>query len=647
MKKIYLFLFSLIVSIAAMAQIEVSEQVFKLPKSPLSTDDESVFGYCLETNYQYLRYKDADVMGTVVSAAIYIPDEIAGQLQGNKISKIRIGFNNPERRDITVFVKETLEGEDIYSENVGKLKVVGWNEVSLESPVEITGKGFYVGFSYNYYFNNNVALALVDMKSENSNAKWLKLGDKAWNNTDLKGFGSLLIQIVTTGDKTVAYDLGMQDIIVPTSTKSGTDTEIKFVARNLGGKTVNGYDIKYSVDGKETVLELDNTIKPMKTDTVSVIVNINEQRFGTHKIVATSIAKEEESSTENNTVEKGMIVYGESLPQKKVLVEEYLGMECSACYNVSFHMDTIFNKCNGNVIFMNHHAYKGNYYDYFSLKESIMYSQFFNLQKAPSCTIDREKVNDSSVMFSELETWDLGGVANDILKNDCFTSIDLETEYDKTTRDLKIRVSGIKLLPLEGEYPVIQVFLIENGQISWQNKPGELEQNFEHNHIIRAFITEPTGYSISGDAGTYEAEFSYNIPEKMKGYQGESGNEGWPAETVLVPENMEVVAIIGNFNPDNELDCKVVNANSCKLGEKTGIENTIYDNSLNVYSYGNIIYIDGENNGAEVYSMQGNIVKNIKGYVNEINMSDEANGLYLVRVKTNDNYRIYKLFINK
>lgn len=652
MRKIYLFLSSLIVSIFVMAQVEVSEQVFKSP-SLLNSDGESIFGYCLEDNYQYLRYKDAGVNGTDVSAAIFISEEIASQLQGNKISKIRIGFNNPARRDITVFIKETLDSNSSVSESGLRLKNVGWNEVELSNPFEITGKSFYVGFSYLYYYNTNVALALVDMKSENKDAQWLKIGDSDWNNTDLSGFGSLLIQIVTTGGKTISFDMGMQDIIVPTSTKSDVDTEISLVARNFGGKDVNGYKIKYTVDGKENIIDVDNIIEPMKTDTVSVLVNVNEPKFGIHNIVATSIANEDESSLDNNTVEKGLIVYGDALPQKKVLVEEYLGMECSACYNVSFHMDTIFNKCNGNVIFMNHHAYKGNKYDCFSLYESVQYSRFFGLTNAPSCALDRNPFNvdgSQTTLLSSIDLLDLGLTANDMLAKDCFTSVDLQTNYNKDTREINIKVSGIKLVPLDGEYPVLQVFLLENGQEMWQNGPGGLK-DFVHNHIIRAFVTEPTGYAISGDAGVYEAEFSYTIPEEMCGYAGENGGEaltdskGNIIYTSPNPENMEVVAVIANFNPDNSLDCKVVNANSCKLGEATVGVGSIVENNMNVYSYGSVIYIDGENQGVEVYSLQGNLVKNINVCVNEINMSDKSNGLYLVRVKTTEGFKVYKLFI--
>lgn len=655
MKKFYLLFLALISFVAVSAQnLEVNNEVFRAPAAP-AADGEHVFGYSLEDSYQFLRYTDAGVTGTQVSAAIFIPADIASQLQGDKISKIRIGFNNSLRKDVEVFIKESLDGTALFSKKNQRLRNVGWNEVTVDTPVEITGNGFYVGFSYKYYFNNNVALALVDMSTENENAKWLKLGNKEWNNTDMKGLGALLIQIVTTGGKTVAYDLGMESIITPTSMKGGIDTEIKLVARNFGGEDVNGYKIEYTLDGATKTIELDNVIKPMKTDTVKVMVNVNEPSFGLHHIVAKSIAPEDESSADNNVAEADLVVYGTSLPQKKVLVEEYLGMECSACYPVSFHMDTIFNKCNGNVIFMNHHAYKGNRYDCFSLFQSVEYSWFFGFKAAPSVCLDRVPFNmdgASSVMLSGVDQLDLGLTANDMLAKDCYTSVDLTTEYNESTRELKVKVSGIKLLPLTGDNPVIEVYLLEDGQEYWQNGPGGIK-DFVHNHIVRAFITESTGYKISGEAGEYEAEFTYTIPEEMTGWDGENGGEGLTdkngdlVKTTLKPENMYVVATIANFDQADPLDCAVINANSCKLGETTvGVAATETED-LNVYSYNGYIYVDGENEGVEVYSLQGNLVKNVKGNVAEINMSDQTDGLYLVRVKTDNGYQINKLFINK
>lgn len=654
MKKFYLLFLALISFVAVSAQnLEVNDEIFRMPAAP-AAEGENVFGYCLEDSYQYLRYKDAGVSGTQIYAAICIPSEIATQLQGDKISKIRIGFKNPLRKDVEVFVKESLDGAAIFSKKNQRLRIEGWNEVTVDTPVEITGKDLYVGFSYRYYFNNDVALALVDMSTENDNAKWLKIGDKEWNNTDMKGLGALLIQIVTTGGKTVAYDLGMENIITPTSIKGGVDTEIKFVARNFGGKDVNGYKIEYTIDGAKKTLEFDNVIKPMKTDTVKVMINVSEPNFGLHHIVAKTIAPENDATADNDVVEKDLVVYGQSLPQKKVLVEEYLGMECSACYPVSFHMDTIFNKCNGNVVFMNHHAYKGNRYDCFALFQSVEYSWYFGLKAAPSVAMDRVPFNIDGVkstLLSGVDKLDLGMTANDMIAKDCYTSIDITSEYDESTREVKIKISGIKLLPLNLTYPVIQVYLLEDGQEYWQNAPGGIK-DFVHNHIVRAFVTESTGYEISGDAGYYEAEFTYTIPEEMSGWDGENGGEGMInggqlVKTTLNPENMYVVGIVANFNPSDPLDCAVVNANSCKLGETTvGVEATEKED-LNVYSYGSYVYVDGENQGVEVYSLQGNLVKNEKGYIKEINMSDQTDGLYLVRVKTAEGNKIYKLFINK
>ncbi len=634
MKKIYLTVsFALLCFITAFSQeLILGEKISGTAKAPKA--DEYVFGYCLEDTYSDLFVTSA-TSGLDVAFAICIPESIAQQLQGNVINAVRIAFNNSYKRDICIFITEDLDGDDEYALENQRLSTVGWNEVSTENAYEINGNTFYVGFRYTYYYSTQVSAAMFDGSSFNENACWSNIGNAGWNNTDCYDFGALSLQIVMSGDATLGTEANLMDIIMPTSAMSNAQFTMRPIVRNTGGTEINEYNIYYSVDGgDETKVSVTGrSVEPNASDTTSILLAIAEDDIAEHTVYA-RLEVEGDTDDTNNEVTKTIIIY--TMPvSKKVLLEDYTGMECSYCAEVNDHLDTYLNQWNvaDKAVIVAHHVYKGNYYDYYALQTSIEYASFFGMTGAPQMMIDRDTFGGSSVMFNVL-SYDPGSMVYSRLQNDCFTSIGIDTEYDSATRELKITVSGTKYLPLTG-YPTLHVWLTEDGLINWQNSSSGLIYNYEHNHVMRVFVTGPTGDELDTEAGYFEKTYTVTIPESIQGYGGDSALPGGPI--AVNDENINVVAFVANFNTSNYLDCEVINVNTCEIGGYvSGVEKQATED-CKVYSYGGNIYIEGTNIGAEVYSLSGMQVKNIPVTVNVIDASSLPKGMYIVKVKTSTN----------
>lgn len=636
MNKIYLSILLVFLGIVTTFAQDFKVGTTLTDKLPAPQADEYVFGYCLEETTSGIQ-ADTPADGVDVAFAIYIPESISKQLQGNMINSLRIAFNNRYRRDVAIFIKEDINGEDDYVEENLRLSTVGWNEVDLATPYEINGKGFYVGYRYHYYSSYTVSMAQFDMSTFNENACWSNLNNAGWNNTDLAEFGALSLQIVMSGSGTLGADASMMDIIIPTSVKSESEFTIQSIVRNYGGTEINAYDLFYSVDGgEETEINVTGkSIQPNGSDTTNIVLSIAEESIGEHS-VKVRLELEGDMDDTNNELTKTLIVYTTPV-SKKVLIEDFTGMECSFCAEASEHIDHYLNESGvaDKAVIVAHHAYKGSYYDFYALENSLSYASFFGMTGAPQMMIDRYGFGGNTLMFDVLN-YNPGAMATTRLNSDCFTSIGIRSDYNKATRELTITVVGQKYMPLTGTYPTLHVWLTEDGQVNWQNSSSGLIQNYVHDHVLRVFVTDVIGDLLEPEAGPYERTYTVTIPEEIYGYGGANGSEARPGgPTKLNDENMHIVAFVGNFNPEVPTDCEVINANICEIGgEVDGVESAQISDDCNVYAYGDNIYVEGTNVGVDIYSLTGTLVKSVNTTVSVVDASDLEGGLYIVKVKT-------------
>lgn len=125
-------------------------------------------------------------------------------------------------------------------------------------------------------------------------------------------------------------------------------------------------------------------------------------------------------------------------------------------------------------------------------------------------------------------------------------SIDLKRNYDASTRELTVQVSMKQVEGLEIDTnPTLTLCLIENDIVAYQNPVGD---NYVHQKANRVFLTGEFGDPVNlATDHTTSATFSTTL------------NRAWK------PENMEIVAFVGNYDAENCDNYPVYNAESCAL----------------------------------------------------------------------------------
>ena len=162
------------------------------------------------------------------------------------------------------------------------------------------------------------------------------------------------------------------------------------------------------------------------------------------------------------------------------------------------------------------------------------------------------------------------GILSDMLMQDfqtpAFASVDLKLTYDAATRKIGIKATGDMLPEAEVIYGdlALTLMITEDQVTSRQTVSNPItgrnttNQNYQHNDVLRAYVTSPIGDAITSNNNKYEANYEFTL------------DEGWN------PDNIKVVGLLSKkvdaVTSDNLLDLDIINANSAALGVITGIE---------------------------------------------------------------------------
>ena len=162
------------------------------------------------------------------------------------------------------------------------------------------------------------------------------------------------------------------------------------------------------------------------------------------------------------------------------------------------------------------------------------------------------------------------GILNDMLIQDfdtpSFASIDMKLGYDPATRTVTIKATGDLLPEAKAIYgDVALTLMVTENQVKGTQavyntilKRITNSQSYMHDHVLRAYITSPTGDALTAKDDKYEANYQFTL------------NESWN------PDNIKVVGLLTKkvdaVTTDNMYDMDIINANSASLGVITGIE---------------------------------------------------------------------------
>lgn len=280
----------------------------------------------------YWGYSDNNIanglglgQNTVVSGAIYIPEEIAELYKGKSATSIRVGLNNSVN-EITVFITEDLNGTPVTQKKFGAQKA-GLASFNLDNAYTIDGKGFYVGYScvgINPIGRSNI----YDI-----NGCWVKEGDGEWidcaSDEDYK-YNALNIAVRIEGD-----DMPVDARLIvnnETSVSPNEDLKLTVKLENLSTKAIKKYQVEYDIDnGEKQTIEKTTYLTSGSTTSINIDVpGFSEIGMHTVNLHLVSIDGNEDAYAGNNSVVANIKVTDKSFVRRMV-VEEGTGTWCGWC----------------------------------------------------------------------------------------------------------------------------------------------------------------------------------------------------------------------------------------------------------------------------------------------------------------------------
>lgn len=233
--------------------------------------------------------------------------------------------------------------------------------------------------------------------------------------------------------------------------------------------------------------------------------------------------------------------YDSELPIRKILIEDFTGWKCTNCPQAAQEIEDLKNRYPCHIVGIGVHAgffanliigdpdfttdigfeLGGNGNDDFG---------FFEVLSQPTGVINRiSRDGDYKLDYS---TWGDNVVA--LLEEDVLSDIgiEIETDFDDASKELTVDVSTKTYGEVDAKLSLI-VYLTESHIIAPQENGSELDENYEHNHVLRAGLNGTWGEEISTTTPvlsntTFNNSLSFTFADE------------W------VPDNCEVIVIISN-----------------------------------------------------------------------------------------------------
>lgn len=585
-----------------------------LPKANAASDAVQL-GYCGD--------EMTSTFGVNVTAelpvAIYLPAGMLQPYEGNQIEKISIGLADAAT-GVSVFVTEDLNGVPLREQAAGDLPS-GWHDIVLDSPVDITGAGLYVGFT-------STGLKHIGFSDfhDSPNGVWVRMfyegqgGDVLyqWENRAGEFDASLSIRAYVAGESMPAAEMSLESLDNVYVEQDGTGV-LAGVVRNNTLAPATSYEISCQINNGEAVKKtIEAEVACNALDTFRIELPANTLAVGDYPLHAeiTAVNGQADAAAWNNAADAQYSVREYYFP-RKVVVEEGTGTWCQWCPA-------------GIVAFREmEKAYPDNFIGIAVHSQDVMaistYQDLMNMfDGLPSCAVNRmESITSPTFALVEHAYKSMSAPAQ----------VGVEVEAEIATSGI-IDVTAATTFGFdekEANYRLCYV-LIENGVTGtgtdyaqsnaysggasgemggFENLPNPIPaEQMVYDHVARGIYQSFTGVLRS-------------IPSTIvKGVANPHTYKIRMPNTVDKTENLEIVAMVLDMETG-----EILNAEKAKVVDTTsGIRETSADASLRLYADGGCIVAEGECSAVEVYTLQGVAVAN----------GGLQRGVYIVRATTSD-----------
>lgn len=623
-----------ILSTAAFLSAMAFQSLYAQQNTSLNTEidpfeEGKVIRYCSDniTNGISLN-KDSDI-----KVYIEVSEEVARQLEGNKITAIGYGLFSRQDftgiSDVVVVVSEDLKRNK--TRQVSSGVTPGWHEVELSNPYTIEGKKFYIGYQGKM---RSGIMAVGCSANGNPNVNRFFIGDEEeeWPYDDL----CMAIYARTEGDKIISIpDVSVEKVSVTPVADNGQEVEVKAKIRNFGAIPFSDAKVKCGFEGSQAEEMIVDTEIPVAGDPAEVTFRLKaDAGYAAYRTVKLEASAGEDMNMADNSVSYSVLAYNSQEPMnvlnapKKVLIEEFTTQKCPNCPAGHINVKAAFDG-RTDIVEVAHHS--GYFTDKYTTDGSVETAKMlFNSSTtfAPGIVMDRTKVQDYATSAGLVF---VPGAPDYLLSNlemcqtPSFASVDIRKQYNKDTRELKVFVEGYFIV--RGVEPRLTVLLTEDGMKS-EGQAG-YDGEYTYDHTIRAFLTPSKGEVLNVEDNHFQWAATYVIPEKITSSYDASYETTYEVEAN--PENMNIVAFVSSYDENDIERCRVFNAAEYGVtAEDLGVEGTSADASVRVYAIVGGVVVEGDAVAAEIYSVDGMQVAALHG-AGTVSLPQ---GIYVVKVCT-------------
>ena len=416
------------------------------PSAPLTGPGSLTFGYCGD-DIGFTTGVNQPGMNGTLGGAIYIPADVAAAWKGAAITGVNLGYGTSVEPTVQIFISEKMDGPNmttpLYTQDAEIELQNDWNEITFDTPYEITGTGFYIGYTTPMLYGNR-PLAFDNVLTDiNQVADGDYIGvNGEWEHGG-PWFGSVCLKVIVSGDNLPLHNIAISDLFIPEFVAADKEFPTDFYVTNKGVEPIENVTISMSTNGKvfaEGTAVADKPI-PSGEGAWMTATDLKCTEQGTNMEIVASVTKVNGQlptiSGSNETT--GIMSCSDISYEKNVVFEEFTGTWCGYCprgiVGIEYMMEHYAN--DGFI------AVAGHYNDEMQSSSYVGVVNRFSNGSYPSAVADRTYYFDPSA--STLEEYFLY-----LKQYPSFANIDIDLAFDSSQNAISVNATTEFALDIEG-----------------------------------------------------------------------------------------------------------------------------------------------------------------------------------------------------
>lgn len=467
--------------------------------------------------------------GVIPTAIELTPDELA-MFQGGRIVAFRVGLAAATPVTRVFAAPSTNEGFGEFTEWSCNVSAEGWNVIPVDPPYEINldeNTGLFVGFDYRQT-SSNYPISAVEAGTISPTYMYINYqGNPGWYDLGLDAYGNLSLQVIVESDNYPDYFLTMGQLSMEKYVQADQEVAYVFTAKNGGTMTFEPNALVFDVmlDG-EKVGEVTNT-NPVTNNFTEIqgTLNTTGLESGAHNMSIVPVSMNGEP-VEAKTLSHDFLVYANSFPRQKHLIEQFTSNSCTYC-PLGTTMIEVLQAMRDDIARVAVHG-NMNSVDPTNTAQCDSIFSYVGCEGWPYATFDRttgweDYTNIAygigyNATYHQQVAQELGAFYDHISASmPTFATININNEVNLLTREAKVTVSG-EITPdfdvMMGSDAKLTVYLTEDSIIYRQLNNGRWISNYRHDAVLRMALGTVKGVALNKDGENYSNEFNLTIPNE-------------------------------------------------------------------------------------------------------------------------------------